>query len=440
MDQVLSQALSQVLNQTLTACHEQRLVVAFSGGMDSSVLLHAAKRWLQRHRPELSMLAVHVHHGLSPQADGWANFCQQQCQAWCVALEVHRVVVATTTGSLEQAARQARYQVFDAVCEPGDVLLQGHHGDDQLETRLMRMTRGSGLAGLTGIPLSRPLSPDSGVLIQRPFLSLRRQELANYAAFHGLDWIEDESNQDTRFERNWWRQDILPRIEQRFPGRLNAMLASTEALRSDADALSYLLQPLLTQCVRPCEWPLATPDRLSITALLQQPTVLQNSLLRSWLLSQGVQAPSLRQLQQLFHGVIHTAADAMPSLRLGAEVIRRYRDWLVVCHGALPEASHSEAPHSEIRQLSPASGLHWLGQHWSLDGIVEGEYQVTCLDQSPECARMTLTPAGRPGKRLKALWQEVGIPPWLRPLWPLLLQQQTLRAIPQVAVDARNAA
>ena len=418
----------------------QRLVVAFSGGMDSSVLLHAAKRWLQRHRPELSMLAVHVHHGLSPQADGWANFCQQQCQEWQVPLEVHRVAVATATGSLEQAARQARYQVFDAVCEPGDVLLQGHHGDDQLETRLMRMTRGSGLAGLIGIPLSRPLSHDSDVLIQRPFLSLRRQELANYAAFHGLDWIEDESNQDTRFERNWWRQDILPRIEQRFPGRLNAMLASTEALRSDADALSYLLQPLLTQCVRPCEWPLATPDRLSITALLQQPAVLQNSLLRSWLVSQGVQAPSLRQLQQLFHGVIHTAVDATPSLRLGAEVIRRYRDWLVVCHSALPDAPRSEIPHSEIRQLSPASGLQWLGQHWSLDGIVEGEYQVTCLDQSPECARMTLTPAGRPGKRLKALWQEAGVPPWLRPLWPLLLQQQTLRAIPQVAVDARNAA
>ncbi len=99
-----------------------------------------------------------------------------------------------------------------------------------------------------------------------------------------------------------------------------------------------------------------------------------------------------------------------------------------------------EVPQPETLSLSSASGLHWLGQHWSLDGIADGEYQVTCLTQSPQCGRMTLTPAGRPGKRLKALWQEAGIPPWLRLVWPLLLQQQSLRAIPQVAVDARNVA
>ena len=412
------------------------------------VLLHAVKYWRDRHlqqsdsAPEL--LAIHVHHGLSANADHWADFCQQQCDTLTIPVQVHRVQLQPDGHGIEQAARRARYRVFESCCDAGDWLLMGHHGDDQLETRLMRLTRGSGLAGLVGIPMSRSLSPASATQILRPFLSLRRQVLAQYAASHGLDWIEDESNQDTRFERNWWRQEILPRIEQRFPGRSDAMLASTEALRSDAAALEYLLAPQLEQCIEPCDWPWVKTDALRLDHWQPTAEVLRPVLLRAWLQHLSITLPSQRQLEQLLLMAV-AADDARPELKLGDWMIRRHRGRLLACdwrgeQHALQQLEQTQLGETwiTVQENTPDTALCWAERCWNIENVAAGDYQIRCLALMPNSSGLSLRPKGRPAKRLKHLWQEVGVPPWLRTVWPLLFQRGELRAIPGVAVDERN--
>ncbi len=408
------------------------------------VLLYAAKRWRDRQIQQLGkapdMLAIHVHHGLSGNADSWADFCQHQCKTLAIPLQIHRVQFQPDGNGIEQAARRARYQVFESCCGAGDCLLMGHHGDDQLETRLMRLTRGSGLSGLSGIPVSRSLSPDSSVQLVRPFLSMRRRELLDYAALHALEWIEDESNQDVQFERNWWRQEILPRIEERLPGRLDAMLASTRALQSDAAAFHHLLAPQLEKCIEPCRWPWVKTDALRLDHWQQAAEVLRSVLLRAWLQRLNINPPSQNQLEQLLV-MSDAAGDANPEVKLGDWMIRRHGGCLLACdwRGEQQTRQQLQETHITLQEGRPDdTGLFWATRSWTVEKIAAGDYQISCLALMKNKHGLSLRPKGRPAKRLKHLWQEAGVPPWLRAVWPLLLQHGELRAIPGVAVDERN--
>lgn len=421
--------------------------------MDSMVLLHSMVHWYRRQNFEENdlasrIMAIHVHHGLSVNADQWAEFCQLRCDELQVPLRVHRVHLELNGNGVEQAARQARYRVFELECGAGDVLLMGHHGDDQIETRMMRLTRGSGLSGLAGIPVRRRLSEHSEVELLRPFLGLRRRILQAYANDNRLTWVEDESNQDTRFERNWWRKALLPRIERRFPGRLEAMLASTQALQSDAEALDFLLAPYLENCCTPCHWPWVKAIGLKLDQVAACSIKIRPALLRSWLDLQQVQAPSMVQLEQIIQMFTATAG-ANPEVQLGQWMIRRHQGQLLICDGQeelkckqllAGKAASVEALLPAVTGVDESRTIEWLGRQWSAKDISPGSYQVSCLALMDSGSKLTLRPNSRPRKRLKHLWQEIGVPPWLRPLWPLLFQHGELRAIPEVAVDDRNLA
>ncbi|HNG61034.1 MAG TPA: tRNA lysidine(34) synthetase TilS, partial [Cellvibrionaceae bacterium] len=248
----------------------QGYCVALSGGLDSMVLAHLAKTYL----PQVRLL--HINHGLSPFADQW----QQQVEHWAAEqnLPCHsqRVLVARQGESLEAAARKARYAVFEATLSPGEALLCGHHLNDQAETFFLRLLRGSGLAGLTGMAPARPIG--AGVLL-RPLLGLERGALLAYAQAQGLTWVEDESNSDERFERNWLRHSLLPQLTSRWP-KAAAQVANT-CLRLQEE--QQLLQEYLASDLASCS---PRPERLGhsldLTCLQQGSSARRNSLLRLW--------------------------------------------------------------------------------------------------------------------------------------------------------------
>ncbi|MGM0572056.1 MAG: tRNA lysidine(34) synthetase TilS, partial [Pseudomonadota bacterium] len=198
-----------------------RIRIALSGGMDSVLLLHVAAS-LYAGTDRLS--AVHVNHQLQPNADQTERFCQQVCGELGVPLDIRRVVVRSRqgagkdTGGIEEAARHARYQVFEDILVPDELLLMAHHGDDQAETVLFRLLRGTGVAGLGGMPGSRPLGEG---LLYRPLLAFSRGELQAWATEKGIDWVEDPSNTDERFDRNFLRQTIMPLLKARWPSLIS---------------------------------------------------------------------------------------------------------------------------------------------------------------------------------------------------------------------------
>lgn len=198
------------------------LAVGLSGGLDSTVLLHVLCRL--RERMPLRLSAIHVHHGLSAYADDWADFCRVLCQAWDVPLQVARVQVAPAGSGVEAAARAARYVVFSG--SHADVVALAHHRDDQVETFFLGALRGGGLRALSAMPALRPLA-DSSVL-WRPLLAFSRQQLHAYAAHFQLRHIDDDSNSDTAFQRNWLRLVGLPAWRARLP-QLDAQVAAAVA-------------------------------------------------------------------------------------------------------------------------------------------------------------------------------------------------------------------
>lgn len=190
----------------------KRICVGLSGGLDSIVLLDVLVRLRQRF--ELHVSAIHVHHGLSPNADAWASFCESFCRAKSVPLTISRVVIdRSAPGGVEALAREARYAAFNAV--DADFLALAQHADDQAETVLHQILRGTGLKGMAGMGEMRPLR--AGLTLIRPFLSLPRAEIEAYAKENLLEWIEDESNADTAYTRNFIRAELTPKLAERFP-------------------------------------------------------------------------------------------------------------------------------------------------------------------------------------------------------------------------------
>jgi tRNA(Ile)-lysidine synthase len=394
-----------------------RLIVAYSGGLDSHVLLHAASLLRGADFPELR--AIHVHHGLAPRADAWTAHCEAVCAALGVPLEVIRVDARAETGeSPEAAARAARYRALEAALTPGDGLLTAHHRRDQAETLLLQLLRGAGPAGLAAMPRWQPLGAGWH---GRPLLDLSRERLEAHARAHGLVWIEDESNLDIRFDRNLLRQEVMPRLRERWPA-LDEMLA--RAASHQAEALG-LLGELARQDLEDLRG--GPPGTLSVSALTRLRPARRRNALRFWLMDKGLPLPSMARLQSVLDDVLTAAPDAMPRVAWEGGEIRRYRDALY----AMPPL----APHD------PAQRLPWDGRGpLAIDalGLVLTPEWLQGQGVVPEAGE-TLTVAFRRGgetmrvrdrtRELKKLMQERGIPPWERERVPLVFRGEELVAV-----------
>ncbi|MCY1278658.1 tRNA(Ile)-lysidine synthase [compost metagenome] len=388
--------------------------VAFSGGLDSTVLLHLLAR-LARCEALPPLFAIHVHHGLQAAADAWPAHCQEVCGELGIPLRVLRVTVDSGP-SLERAARDARYAAFIGQMAAGDVLFSAQHRDDQAETLLFRLLRGAGVRGLAGMPASRPLGP--GTLV-RPLLQSSRAELEAYGRAEGLGWVEDPSNADTALARNFLRRDILPALQSRWPRAAESMARSAAHL-AEADVLLGELAEADLQGARRCEefpWlPLPSLDMQAVGALSP---ARQRNALRHWL------AP-LTPLPDSDHwagweDLRDAAVDAKPVWRLANGELHRSDGrlwWLAGDWLAAPVSSRAWNDPGQPLELPGNGRLELLGT--PPVGRLEVRYR-----QGGE----VLEVPGRGHRDLKRLFNEARLPTFVRGRLPLLLLDGRLAAL-----------
>lgn len=408
----------------------QRIFIAYSGGLDSTVLLHAAAAQL----PSRDVRAVHINHQLSPNSDQWQRHCQAVCTLLGVPLVAFTVAVNDAGDGLEQAARRARYQCFGQLLRVGDVLLLAHHLDDQAETLLFRLLRGSGPKGLAGMPASRPLG--AGRLL-RPLLNFTRQQLENYAKAHGLAWVEDESNASQRFDRNYLRHRLLPLVAERWPDYRARLLRTAEQCRNG----DLVLQECAQQDLKAVD---VRPERVGTSLCLRHFRALsearQKNLLRFWIESMALPIPGHKPIAALLSDVIPAKVDATPSVVWAGGEIRRFQQRLyllppmpeVAPSGLVPAAaldSEIQLPDGGSLGLRVATGE---GVRWQVGDNAEIRFR-----QGGERCR----PTGRQhSTSLKKLLQEYRLEPWLRDRVPLLYINGSLAAVGDLFVCADFAA
>lgn len=399
------------------------LCVGLSGGLDSSVLLAGlAARSARLARP---LRALHVHHGLSTNADAWAAHCERVCAALGVPLAVARVAVDRRSSlGLEAAARAARYAVFAQRPEPFVAL--AHHREDQAETVLLQLVRGAGVKGLAAMPESRSLGPGAPVLL-RPLLGIPRPALRAWAARHGLEWIEDESNACRDQDRNFLRAEVLPRIAERFPAWDEAFARSARHAASAAE----LLDALATLDGAPPE---AGRD-LELRASLG-PSRRAN-VLRAFLARNGLPMPSQARLEDIARQLFGARADAALRLEHGGAVLRRHRG-----RARLVAATEALAPWRVAWKGEPGVVLPaGLGEVRFEPARGEGLEAAKARGRGWHFAprrggeRLRLAP-GRPSRTLKNLLREAGVAAWRRDSLPLLFHGERLVWAPGVGIDA----
>lgn len=402
------------LEQSLGA--EQAVLLAYSGGLDSCVLLHQLTL-LRQLRPDLRVRALHIHHGLNPLADEWVEHCRQQCARWHVPLEVVRVTLDVREGGVEAAARAARYQALQQHLLPDEALLTAQHLDDQSETVMLALKRGSGPAGLAAMPRRHQRGTYRHL---RPLLSLSRQQLEAWAQQHQLNWIEDDSNQDPRYDRNFLRLQVLPVLNARWPHFSAAVARSAELCGEQEQLLDELLGEAL-------EAMLDDQGSLGYTPLLTMSDARRFALLRRWIASQGGSMPSRDGLRRLWQEGVLSREDAAPRLRFGNAEVRRYRDrlwWLPVMHSLREHRICWQAPWQPLPLPNGLGQLEVGDSGMALRQPLPQEV-VSVRFQAQGNVHIVGRAGGRP---LKKIWHELQIPPWLRERTPLIFYDDRLIA------------
>jgi len=401
------------------------LVVGLSGGLDSVTLLAILA---QLAGPMgFSLHALHVDHGISPNASQWARFCEQLCASLGVPVQVEHARIGDRRAlGLEGAARRARYAIFAR--EYGDFIILAHHRDDQAETLLLQLLRGAGPLGMAGMPVLRAL-PGSRARVVRPLLGVARSEIEAWAREHDLAWIEDESNDDLGLQRNFVRHRILPLLEQRFPAARATAARAAAHLAEAQELLSALAQIDLDALGREREIELAGLRRLD-------PARAKNAL-RHLCQSRAIPLPSMAQAEELHRQLVEAQDDRTVLVEIGGWQFRRFRGRLYI-EPALPVVC------AGFRE-------DWTGENalplLALGGVLrfkpeEGRgVSVNKLNRAGVTVRLRRggerfqPDARRPRRTLKNLLQERGIPWWRRGRWPLLYCGEELVSVPGIGDD-----
>jgi tRNA(Ile)-lysidine synthase len=408
--------------------------LAYSGGLDSSVLLHALAQLGAELPAPLSV--IHVDHGLSPHSAAWSARCREQCAALGLSLREVRVAVERRRQrGVEAAAREARYAVFAELLGVGETLLTAHHQDDQAETLLLQLLRGGGVRGLAAMPEQRPFAAGR---LARPLLGFSRVALQYYAEAEGLEWVEDPSNFDTALERNFLRHELLPLLEQR-RGGMRPLLARSAGHFAEAAGLLDELAAQDLAAVAVVE--MSGGAALSITALGSLPAARQRNLLRYWLRTLGLALPDSRNLQRILDELLPAAVDAAPLVSWPGAEVRRYRDRLHAMSPLppLPDRSVSLSWGGEVVTALPA-GLGVLRMTRApgigmREELLAGEVTIGWRRGGE-----VLALPGRSGHHaLKKLYQEAAIPPWERGRRPLLYIDGQLAQVAGLWSDSRFA-
>lgn len=394
-----------------------RRIVAYSGGLDSTVLLHALVTYTQISRTKLR--AIHIDHRLHPHSHTWAAACRERASALGIDCEIRVAADAPAPGSgIEQWARELRYAAFTDVVAAGDVVVMAHHRDDLAETVLMRLMRGAGPEGLTGMPATRTLG--RGHLL-RPLLAVLRADIEDYAAAHALAWSDDPSNADAAFDRNYVRHHVLPVLQARWPAAADQIARVAELQTEAAAGLHAYADRLLSEAMEPAH------GGLALNPIMETEPGMLSWVLRRWLAREGLPLPDAVHLAEL-QRMVFARADANPLLVYKGAHVRRYRGCLYA----------ELAPHR--RDLAPREWdiaaplrLSW-GELRAVPAHGDG---IAFAALTAKTVSVRFRTGGErcrlPGREhhhtLKHLFQQWGVPPWQRADTPLVYIDGALAAV-----------
>ncbi|MFQ5546945.1 MAG: tRNA lysidine(34) synthetase TilS [Woeseia sp.] len=406
-----------------------RYLIGYSGGIDSAVLLHALATTVARHQTPI--LAIHINHGLHDDAGRWQRQCREI--AADLGVEFSSLIVAIDENSglgLEAAARQARYDAFGEFVEAGDWLLSAHHESDQAETLLLNLMRGSGIAGMAGIGVARPFA---GGMLVRPLLGVSAADIRNYAEDHHLRWIDDPSNRDMRFDRNYLREQVIPVLDARWPGVSMRLARSAELAGEAGELLNDLAELDLIPVIVGDK-----PDRLSVGGLTSLSEQRQRNALRLAIRKCGLPPAPATRLHRVTSELIPARKDAQPLVEWPGAQIRRYRDRLYLLTAAGPDekACRTNLP-ADGSWLNLGRGSGQMRLEAGVDGGIDAEAVRRGLVVRFRAGGEEFCPAGRrETHKLKKLLQEDGVVPWMRKRIPLLYSNDDLVAVGDLWVAA----
>jgi tRNA(Ile)-lysidine synthase len=420
------EALEASLREAEAAGVVAPFCVALSGGLDSTVVLHAL---VDLRGPE-AVRAVHVDHGLHPDSPTWSEHCRVLCRSLGVPFDERVVRIERRSGhSPEAVARDVRYRVLRAALADGETLVTGHHADDQLETVILQLLRGAGTAGLAAMPLVTAFAPGS---LFRPLLNWTRADLRDWATAGGLDWLEDPSNRELGFDRNYLRHEVLPALLRRWPGAARSAVRSARLCAEAARLTDTLAASDLDR--------VATGGGILVEPLLEMPEERTRNLLRYWLGTVVGQAPDSRRLAAIVRDVLPARSDAEPEVHWPAGAVRRYRDTLFALDARTREILQRprEALSWRIGEpldLGPGLGVvrvrrtggRGLAARWLDHGVLEVRFRA---------GGESIRPLGQAHRRpLKKLFQEAGVPPWWRDRVPLIYAGERLLAVGDLWIE-----
>lgn len=415
---------------------EAQVLLALSGGLDSCVLLHLLAQ--ARRSLVFDLQAMHIHHGLSPNADLWADFCAKQCEQLQVPLKVIHVDIDKNSGSgIEAEARTLRYQALFSYKwneAQADYVVTAHHQDDQAETLLLQLFRGAGIKGLSAMAVV-----DDSKRLLRPLLNIPRNALLDYAKAHGIAWCEDESNDNTHYERNFVRHEVMPVLEARFPAVRSAIARSAVHIAEANDLLNDLAE-IDTR-------PLLQNNSLCLHGLRNLENRRAKNSLRWWFAQNQLLMPSTEQLNQVVNQLLDAKPDANLSIQLqclpleGTQpqyfLLRRFQNRAYLSAYSVetqPESTYDLVWNGEPEMILPnGSRLEFrqvIGAGLALKlGI--NKLRIT----NRQGGERFKPNAARPTRTLKYLMQEAHIPPWLREKMPLIYWQDTLACVPAIGIS-----
>lgn len=399
---------NQITN-TLINLLPHPLVVAYSGGRDSHVLLHALVSL------KANLRAIHINHGLQPDAGKWAQHCQAVCEAYGVDMTVLSLKIEKKSQeSIEALAREARYAAFSQDLKEGEILLTAHMLEDQVETFFLQLLRGAGPLGLVGI------APKKGQ-IARPLLSINREQIQEYAKQHQLQWVEDPSNNNPQFRRNFLRHDILPQIKNIYPGFANCIIRSQTHIHDTQKLLDELLDKELLHCLN--------ENKLNLTKLRIYSVTMQQQLVRHWLRKLKIDLPSTKKITTLLTQMLHAAQDANPIITVKEGEIRRFKN-----HLCFMKHHKFSSTTWDLRETLTLGNKTWQAKKTKGQGIkLPGNFLRVECRQGGE--RLQL-PNRKHSSSLKKLLQSAQMPPWERSQLPLFYYDDQLVAVGSLFVSS----
>lgn len=412
-DSLISEAWLETFKQYPT------LWIAFSGGLDSTVLLHHFAKLL----PQYKVRAIHINHGIHKQALSWQLHCQKWCETFDIPLVVEKISLIGRM-NIEARARAERYRVFNQAMQNGDCLILAHHQHDQAETVLLQLCRGTGIDGLAAMPALKQWQKG---WLARPLLNQNRDKLKSYALAHQLSWVEDDSNQDLGFSRNYLRHSVIPALEAKWPAVIDNIARTAQNCRQGQANLTALAK-LDHLCLD------AEDNILSLTPIKDLPRERLINVIRVWLKNNHIRLPSLARFQDLIDTVLHARSDANPCVSWDDIEIRRYQDKLYVL---------------KKRKLAAIPKLIWPSFPGSLfipelNGFLRASPITTgLLIDNPAQISIRFRQGGElfywhgQVKQLKTLLHAWQIPPWQRSQIPLLYIEDELAAVIGYAINDR---